>query len=198
MDFKRFSEMTPIEQVLLLAFLPLLGATAHLGAALVAAAIGVVTTLCVLHASRVATERFGETSRWTVLVATGIGASHFLTTAAVFLTPVPRVAIPYLYLIGVTPLVYIGVNQPDVSATVVPMLVRFLVLAVGFGAAREILGSGTLLGWWLPMFDGQAPVGILASPAGALLLFATAAFLSFLVRSRTASPTVLETEGGAR
>ena len=197
MNMKRFSELTPVEQTLLLGFLPLLGATANLGTALVAALVGVITTLCVLLASRIATERFGETARWTVLVATGIGVSYFLTTAAGFFVPISSGATLYLYLIGLTPLVYIGVRRPAVPSIIVPTLVRFFILAVSIGTIREVFGSAALLGMRLPMFDGQAPIGILSSPAGALLVFASVAFLSGLVRSRVTKPSVVETEEGA-
>lgn len=197
MSMKRFSELTPVEQTLLLGFLPLLGATAHLGVALVAAVVGVITTLCVLLASRVATERFGKSARWTVLVATAIGVSHFLTAAAVFLVPLPPGAHLYLYLIGVTPLIYIGVQTPEVASPVAPMLARFFVLAVSLGTVREVLGRAALLGWKLPILDGQPPVGILATPAGALLIFATMALFSFIVRARATSNATAETQEGA-
>ncbi len=177
---KRFEELTRLEQVLLLGFIPILGATAAVGAALTAALVGVVSSIVVWLASRVIPAKVGHTTRWGTLVALGLGLSYALSIIAGYVVPIPSAALVYLYLVGATPLVYVGAGTLYSTRDYVLVLLRYAVVVIGFAVIREPLGRGTVLGFdvWEP---GLVPVGILASGTGALLLFASVAFVNHLV-----------------
>lgn len=181
MNSMRFSEMEFNEQVMLLAFLPLLGATAHMSIAVVVAVAGVITTLVVRLVARTVVDRFGESARWTILIATGLTIPYLLTVGVQFVIPLPSVGVMYVYLVGVTPMIYLGVGTEDATPGITPVLVRYTILVIVFGLVREVFGNGSLFGYAIPWLDGQAPVGIVATNAGALLVFAIAAFLGHVV-----------------
>ncbi|TVQ38437.1 MAG: hypothetical protein EA384_09475 [Spirochaetaceae bacterium] len=176
---KRFEELTSLEQVLLLGFIPILGATSSLGAALAAAVIGVLSAVLVWLAARLIPASVGNTTRWGTLVALGIGLSYGLSLSAAYLVPLPAAALVYLYLAGATPLVYFGAGSACTVRQCSLLLLRYVAVVLAFGVVREALGNGTLLGvdLWQP---GVIPAGILASGTGALLLFAGVAFVSHM------------------
>ncbi|TVR32715.1 MAG: hypothetical protein EA404_06895 [Spirochaetaceae bacterium] len=177
---KRFEELTRLEQVLLLGIIPILGATAAVGAALTAALVGVVSSLVVWLASRLIPAQVGHTTRWGTLVALGLGLSYALSNIAGYVVPIPSAALVYLYLVGATPLVYVGAGTLYSTRDYLLVLLRYAVVVIGFAVIREPLGQGSVLGIdvWQP---GLVPVGILASGTGALLLFASVAFVNHLV-----------------
>lgn len=178
----QFQTMNRTEKVLLLGFLPLLGATGELGTAVAAAIIGFVTAMTVWGVSRLVPEHHGEIAHWSVLLAVGFSLAYLFSVVAGYVVPIPRSSSLYLYLIGATPLVYIGAagrtaetEQPVRYRT--QLLLHYAILAPVFGIVRELLGRGTLLGTVI-FPHGMIPVGILSTGTGALLLFAGTAFLS--------------------
>lgn len=176
----------PVEQVLLLGFIPVLGASSHVGAALVAIVIGVCTALVIRAVAMRIPARMGESTRWTVLFAVGLALPYGLVLLAEFAVPLPAAVRVPLALVGAAPLVYAGVAGPGRPPRTQGLLWRYVVIMLGLGIAREGLGHGTLLGQPL-MVDGAVPFGILATPAGALLLAAALAWLSRYPGFRRAS-----------
>lgn len=169
-----FERLTRNEQVLLLGFLPLLGATTHAGAALIGTVI-VVLGLWVLR--RVATRiggRFESASAWAVYAALGYGLAYLVTAVMTFVLPVPESTRIYLHLSGLTPLVFIGVSPDRSRRERIAICLRFAGLMALFGVVRESLGHGTLFG--MPLWPSRAiPFGLLATSAGAFIVFAAAA-----------------------
>lgn len=194
MNSVRVSEMRFNELVMLMAFLPLLGATSHVATAIIAGIVGVVTTGAVWLVARTGIEKLGETVRWAILVATGLTVPYVLTAGAQFLVPLPPSSTIYLYLVGVTPMVYLGVRSDERVHAIVPVLVRYILLMVAFALVRELLGHGSLLSYAIPGLDGQPPIGFLASNAGALLVFAVVMFGGQMIpsTSRSASASITQ------
>ncbi len=183
-----FDRLTPNEQVLLLGFLPLLGATTQLGAALTASLV-VVACMLALHAlhGRLG-DRLDPGPLWALHAAVSYGIAHGLVALMGFVVPFSETAALYLRLSGWTPLAFCGACGGRSPRQLRELGLRFVGWALLFGLVRETLGSGTLLGraLWTP---GTAPVGLFATSAGALVLMGLAACpAAIFVRSAPSRP----------
>lgn len=170
-----FERLTRNEQVLLLGFLPLLGATSQLGAALIAAVVIAVAAVVVRVAAGLIAGRLTQNAEWAIYAALGYGSAYAVTTLMVYVVPVSPEFILYLHLSGLTPLIFSGVSNTRTNRDLTALLLHCGGLALAFGLLRESLGSGALFG--MPLWPaGTIPFGLLESHTGALILFAAAAF----------------------
>lgn len=193
---RQFENLTPVEQVLLLAFLPVLGATGQFGTALAAAVTGSIAAITVAGSATFIPGQYDRSVRWVILLAIGFGLSYLLTTLAVYLVPIPQRVRIYLYLTGATPLVYAGAGTYIKYKKLMGFLVRYIVIIIAFGFIRELLGSGSLFGT-VVFADGFVPVGLFAGSSGALFLWASLAYISNIMSRRLASTDVdIQKEGG--
>jgi hypothetical protein len=177
-----FEKCSRTEQVLLLGFLPLLGATTHLTTALAGIVIVVVAHNLVRALASRLPAKDDDAIAWILFAAVGFATAIAITHLARYWVAIPDRAIPYLYLSGFTPLVFAGIAKGNHRADW-RTLIRFGMLMLGFGIAREALGSGTLLGNIL-WSHAAIPIGILSLESGALLLFATAAIIDAIARTQ--------------
>lgn len=178
----KFDQLTRLEQVLLLGFIPILGATTTFGIALAGVVIGIVVSLAVWGASLLIPHAAGENTRWILLPALAFGLTYGLASVARFVTPLPSGGPLYLYLIAATPLVYAGAGTLYRPAEFRGVLARFALIMLLFGLVRETLGQGTLLRYYV-WAAGTTPAGILATASGGLLLFASVALSASVLRS---------------
>ncbi len=178
-----FEKLSRTEQVLLLGFLPLLGTTAHLTTALAGIGIVVVAHCLVRSLATLIPAKNDDAIAWILFAAVAFAAAITITHIARYWVAIPDRAIPYLYLSGFTPLVFAELGKGSTRADW-RILIRFSLLMLGFGIAREALGSGTLLGNMLWSY-AAIPIGILALESGALLLFATVAMIDAMGRTQT-------------
>jgi len=169
-----WDKLTRMEQSLLLGCLPLLGATAHAGAAVTAILILAVATLFVRVAARTTANRFDAPARCAIVAAVAFAIAYAITVLAGFMMAVPANATPWLLATGLTPLVFCHVSDHMPAPVCRGHLQRVCVLTLIFGLIREPLGSGTLFGDVLWQ-GGIIPFGLLGSSAGAFFLLGAVA-----------------------
>jgi hypothetical protein len=174
---------TRTEQVLLLGFLPLLGATTQLSTAIMAAILVMLVTLILGLVSRRIPATRDDSLAWPLYAALGLAIAYVLTTAARYWMPLPDAVVPYLYVSGLTPLVFTGNIQGPLREHRTQLIFRFVLLMLGFGLLRESLGSGTLLGKTVWQ-DAAIPVGLLAQASGGLLVVAATAMIDSVVQTK--------------
>ena len=177
-----FEKCSRTEQLLLLGFLPLLGATTHLSTALAGIVIVVVAYNLVRALASRLPARNDDSIAWILFAAVAFAVAITITHIARYGGAIPDRAVHYLYLSGFTPLVFAGIAKGNHRADW-HTLIRFSLLMLGFGIAREALGSGTLLGNIL-WSHAAIPIGILSIESGALLLFATVAMIDAIARTQ--------------
>ena len=178
----KFDELTRLEQVLLLGFVPILGATTTFGIALAGTVIGILVALVVYAASRLIPQATGQNTRWILLPALAFGLTYGLASVTRFVTPLPIDGPFYLYLTAATPLVYVGAGTMYKPAEFRGVLARFALVMLLFGLVRETLGQGTLLRYYV-WEAGTTPAGILATASGGLLVFASVALSAAVLRN---------------
>ena len=178
-----FEKCSRTEQVLLLGFLPLLGATTHLATALAGIAVVVLAYYLVRALATRLPAKDDDSIAWILFAAVAFAVAITITHIARYWGAIPDRAVPYLYLSGFTPLVFSGLGKGS-NRTDLHTLLRFSLLMLGFGIAREALGSGTLLGNIL-WSHAAIPIGILSLESGALLLFATVAMIDAVARNQS-------------
>ena len=178
-----WDKLTHLERSLLLGFLPLLGATAHAGAAVTAILILAIATLLVRAAARVTGSRFDAHTRWAIFAALAFAVAYAITTLAGFVLTVPADVTPWLLATGLTPLIFCGVSGRMPATVATGHLQRVCVLMLIFAFIREPLGSGTLFGEAL-WTDGIIPFGLLGSSAGAFIMLGAVALGEALCASR--------------
>ncbi len=183
-----WDKLTRLEQSILLGVLPLLGATAHAGAAITAILILPIATLLVRAAARVTGNRFDAPTRWAFFAALAFAVAYAITVLAGFVMTIPADFIPWLLATGLTPLIFCGVSGRMPAPVGTGHLQRVCVLMLIFAFIREPLGSGTLFGQAL-WTGGIIPFGLLGSSAGAYIMLGTVALGEALCASRTREET---------
>ena len=169
------------ERALLLAFLPVLGASAYLATALGAVLIMVVAALAIRGLARLLPATCSPATAWPLFVTLGFTIAQVVAGAVAWILPLAPDQMLWLHLTGLTPAVFIGVSEHGAAGAPVATLGRCCTLVLLFAVIREPIGSGTLLGLgsgaWIPF-------GILSSSAGALLLAATLTLVLAVTRHR--------------
>lgn len=152
-------KLTLLEQSVLLGILPLLGLTARAAEAVVAV-VGVAAIAVVLSVvAKAIRETISPEFTRPILAALGLGLAYILYAVSPYVLPVGADSGMYVLLLGVSPLVYIGCMGNENAPPMLPAIIRFSVVALVIGVARELIAFGTL-------FDMQV-IPVDAAPYGA-------------------------------
>ena len=158
--------LTILEKVMLMGLLPLLGATNNLKQALITAVSAILIALLIKFFARFISER--KDYHWYLLIGVGITLSYIFYIAIIDMFPNLEIYVNnYLLLLGVTPIIYIGVSKSRVGFFSYQK--DFFLLMVFVGALREILGKGTFFSINLTP-AGYPPLGFVKDFPGAFLI----------------------------
>jgi len=175
--------LTILEKVMLMGLLPLLGATNNLKQALITAVSAVLIALLIKFFARFISER--EDYHWYLLIGVGITLSYIFYIAIIDLFPNLEVFINnYLFLLGVTPLIYIGASRSENKFFSYQK--DFFILMIFVGALLEVLGKGTIFSIQLTA-AGYPPLGFVKDFPGAFLIVSIIYLLVELLRKDKAS-----------
>ena len=160
--------LTILEKVMLMGLLPLLGATNSLKQALITAVSAVLIALLIKFFARFISER--KDYNWYLLIGVGITFSYIFYIAIIDMFPNLEIYVNnYLLLLGVTPIIYIGVSASKSEINFFSYQKDFFLLMVFVGALREILGKGTFFSISLTS-AGYPPLGFVKDFPGAFLI----------------------------
>lgn len=171
-------DLTILEKVMLMGLLPLLGATNNLKQALITAISAVLIALLLKVFSGFISKK--EDYHWFLLFGIGLSLSYIFYIGIMNLFPSLELYLNnYLLLLGVTPLIYIGVSKEKTKFFTYQK--DFLILMIFVGAVREILGRGSIFSIQLTA-AGYPPLGFVKDFPGAFLILSIIYLLVELLR----------------
>jgi electron transport complex protein RnfE len=170
--------LTILEKVMLMGLLPLLGATNSLKQALITAVSAVLIAVLIKLFAKLISKR--EDYHWYLLVGIGITLSYVFYIGIIDLFPQFELYMNnYLLLLGVTPLIYLGAAESELSFFAYQK--DFFILMVFVGALREVLGHGTIFSINITA-AGYPPLGFVKDFPGAFLIVSIIYLLVELLR----------------